>query len=414
MFLAVGLGPAGYALGIIHLLAHGFFKAGLFLGAGSVMHAMHDEVDIRRFGGLPEYMPITFVTFGLGCLAIIGFPSCPASSPRTPIIEAAFDAAGLAGLGVRRRRHCSAAGLTAFYMTRLVLMTFFGEKRWKQLTTADGQRLPPARVARGHDGADDPAGGRLGRSPAACCSRPTGSPSGSPRRSASSTSPRAPVPSPHAVVPSLVVAISALGVLIAWLTVGRHRVPVERPAARLAAGAGRAPRPLRERDQRGAHRAARHLADPRAGLLRQPRRRRAGQRHWPRAGRQLRPAAPAADRLRPLVRAVACSAAPSSSSALSSAVVVRVNAPALPSCWLFPLVGALRDVPAARATRRAGQAGRAGHGAGCSSCSRSSTWFAYSVPAAEAGTRFQLESCSTGSRPSAPGSRSASTASRWS
>ena len=66
MILAVGLGPAGYALGIFHLLTHGFFKAGLFLGAGSVMHAMHDDVDMRRYGGLRRYMPITFVTFGAG------------------------------------------------------------------------------------------------------------------------------------------------------------------------------------------------------------------------------------------------------------------------------------------------------------------------------------------------------------
>ncbi|MCC5697412.1 NADH-quinone oxidoreductase subunit L, partial [Klebsiella pneumoniae] len=74
MMLAVGLGPAGYALGIMHLLTHGFFKAGLFLGAGSVMHAMHDEVNMRKFGGLHRYMPVTFVTFGLAYLAIIGFP----------------------------------------------------------------------------------------------------------------------------------------------------------------------------------------------------------------------------------------------------------------------------------------------------------------------------------------------------
>src|ERR687893_951144 len=64
MILAVGLGPAGYALGIAHLLTRGFFKAGLFLGAGSVMHAMRDEVDMRRMGGLARHLPITFVTFG--------------------------------------------------------------------------------------------------------------------------------------------------------------------------------------------------------------------------------------------------------------------------------------------------------------------------------------------------------------
>ena len=65
MMLAAGLGPAGYAFAIAHLLAHGFFKAGLFLGAGSVKHEMNDEVDMRRFGGLAKVMPITFVTFML-------------------------------------------------------------------------------------------------------------------------------------------------------------------------------------------------------------------------------------------------------------------------------------------------------------------------------------------------------------
>src|SRR5204862_4965799 len=74
MFLAVGLGPQVYAIGIIHLLGHGFFKAALFLSAGSVMHAMNDRIDMRRFGGLWRVMPITFAVFGAGYLAIIGFP----------------------------------------------------------------------------------------------------------------------------------------------------------------------------------------------------------------------------------------------------------------------------------------------------------------------------------------------------
>ncbi len=66
MFLGVGLGGGAYALALIHLLAHGFFKAGMFLGAGSVMHGMNDQVDIRRFGGLWKYMKLTWITFGLG------------------------------------------------------------------------------------------------------------------------------------------------------------------------------------------------------------------------------------------------------------------------------------------------------------------------------------------------------------
>ena len=89
MVLAVGLGPAGYALGIMHLLTHGFFKAGLFLGAGSVMHGMNDEVDMRRFGGLRRHMPITFATFGIGYLALIGFPFLSGYYSKEAIIAAA-------------------------------------------------------------------------------------------------------------------------------------------------------------------------------------------------------------------------------------------------------------------------------------------------------------------------------------
>jgi NADH-quinone oxidoreductase subunit L len=130
MFLAVGLGPVGYVAGLAHLLAHGFFKAGLFLGAGSVMHAMNDEVDMRRFGGLWKKLPITFATFGLGYLALIGFPFLSGYFTKDAIIEATFDRGdtlgyALGGVAVL------AAGLTAFYMTRLMLMTFFGRPRWE-------------------------------------------------------------------------------------------------------------------------------------------------------------------------------------------------------------------------------------------------------------------------------------------
>jgi NADH-quinone oxidoreductase subunit L len=129
MFLAVGLGPGVYAIGILHLLAHGFFKAGLFLGAGSVMHGMKDQVDMRRFGGLWRVMPITWVTMGLGYLAIIGFPFLSGFFTKDKIIEAAFDKGGTSGwiLGL-----CAllGAGITAFYMTRLFIMTFHGKRRW--------------------------------------------------------------------------------------------------------------------------------------------------------------------------------------------------------------------------------------------------------------------------------------------
>ncbi|WKD33201.1 NADH-quinone oxidoreductase subunit L [Streptomyces xanthophaeus] len=130
MILAAGLGPIGYVFAIMHLVTHGFFKAGLFLGAGSVMHGMNDEVDMRRYGGLRKYMPVTFVTFGLGYLAIIGFPGLSGFFSKDMIIEAAFAKGGTEGWilgGVT----LLGAGITAFYMTRVMLLTFFGEKRWQ-------------------------------------------------------------------------------------------------------------------------------------------------------------------------------------------------------------------------------------------------------------------------------------------
>jgi NADH-quinone oxidoreductase subunit L len=129
MFLAVGLGGTAYALGILHLLTHGFFKAGLFLGAGSVMHGMKDQVDIRRFGGLAKYMPVTTATFGLGWLAIIGIPPLSGFFSKDPIIEHAFDRPGWTGW-LFGGAALLGAGITAFYMTRLMVLTFFGKKRW--------------------------------------------------------------------------------------------------------------------------------------------------------------------------------------------------------------------------------------------------------------------------------------------
>ena len=117
MILAAGLGPVGYAFAIFHLLAHGFFKADLFLGAGSVMHGMNDDVDMRRYGGLRAVMPITFVTFVSGYLAIIGIPPFSGFFTKDKIIEAAFDKGGTEGwlLGVAA---LLGAAITAFYMTR--------------------------------------------------------------------------------------------------------------------------------------------------------------------------------------------------------------------------------------------------------------------------------------------------------
>jgi NADH-quinone oxidoreductase subunit L len=131
MFLGVGLGGAAYALAIIHLLAHGFFKADLFLGAGSVMHGMNDQVDIRRFGALAKFMRITWITFALGWLAIIGFPPLSGFFTKDPIIVAAYQRPGWTGWLFGTAAVVGAA-LTAFYMTRLFVLTFHGPKRWTE------------------------------------------------------------------------------------------------------------------------------------------------------------------------------------------------------------------------------------------------------------------------------------------
>jgi NADH-quinone oxidoreductase subunit L len=129
MILATGLGPIGYAFAIMHLLTHGFFKASMFLGAGSVMHGMKDEVNMRKYGGIGKFMPITFVTFGLGYLAIIGIPPFAGFYSKDKIIETAFNAGGLKGILLGGATLLGAA-ITAFYMSRVVIMTFFGNERW--------------------------------------------------------------------------------------------------------------------------------------------------------------------------------------------------------------------------------------------------------------------------------------------
>ena len=130
MILGAGLGPAGYAFAIMHLLTHGFFKAGMFLGAGSVMHGMNDQVDMRRYGALRKFMPITFATFGLGYLAIIGVPPFAGFYSKDAIIETAFNAGGVKGILLGSTALLGAA-ITAFYMTRVMVLTFTSKERWE-------------------------------------------------------------------------------------------------------------------------------------------------------------------------------------------------------------------------------------------------------------------------------------------
>ena len=226
MILAVGLGPAGYALGIMHLLTHGFFKAGLFLGAGSVMHGMNDEGDIRRMGGLAKKMPITFITWTLGYLALIGFPFLSGYFSKDAIIAAAFGEHGWRGWvfgGVA----LFGAGVTAFYMTRLLILVFLGKPRYEDLKSEDGRdyhphesgatmTIPMIILAVGSVGigAFLALGDRL-----AGWLEPTVGPLAETHG-----------PLSHGLIAILTVAISALGAVIAFLLFGRREQPVTRPA----------------------------------------------------------------------------------------------------------------------------------------------------------------------------------------
>ncbi len=226
MMLAAGLGPAGYVFAIAHLLAHGFFKAGMFLGAGAVKHEMNDEVDMRRFGGLGKIMPVTFATFLLGYLAIIGVPPFSGFFTKDGIIESAFDKGGTSGaiLG------CAAvlgAAITAFYMTRLMFMTFAGQRRWEE--NAHPHEAPPVMtvpmvllaVGSIAAGAFLILGSRLGDFLAPV----TGA---------------APPAKGLFTLPGVITLVLVLtGIAIAWALYGRREVPVTAPAGNFATVAAR-------------------------------------------------------------------------------------------------------------------------------------------------------------------------------
>ena len=126
MVLAAGLGPIGYVFAIFHLLTHGVFKAGLFLGAGSVMHGMNDNVNMRRYGALRTAMFVTYATFIIGTLSIMGIPPFSGFWSKDSIIHAAFESNTLVGVLT-----IIAAAITGFYMTRMAAMTFYGKARWE-------------------------------------------------------------------------------------------------------------------------------------------------------------------------------------------------------------------------------------------------------------------------------------------
>ncbi|MER6915772.1 NADH-quinone oxidoreductase subunit L [Streptomyces sp. NPDC000594] len=232
MVLAAGLGPIGYVFAIMHLVTHGFFKAGLFLGAGSVMHGMNDEVDMRKYGGLRTYMPVTFVTFGLGYLAIIGFPGLSGFFSKDKIIEAAFAKGGTEGWILGSVALLGAA-ITAFYMTRVMVMTFFGEKRWQP--DAEGKPPHPHESPRSMTipmivlaFGSVFAGGffSIGDRFLNWLEPVTGAEHGHPPMSA-------------ATVTGLTVVALVIGVSIAWMMYGRRPVPVTAPRGSLLTRAAR-------------------------------------------------------------------------------------------------------------------------------------------------------------------------------
>lgn len=126
MILAAGLGPVGYVFAIFHLLTHGVFKANLFLGAGSVMHGMKNRENMRRYGALRAAMLVTWLSFMAATFAIMGIPPFSGFWSKDDIIHAAFEHNIIIGI-------CAilAAGFTGFYMTRMLVMTFFGKARWE-------------------------------------------------------------------------------------------------------------------------------------------------------------------------------------------------------------------------------------------------------------------------------------------
>ncbi len=149
-YMFVGLGVGGYSLGIFHLFTHAFFKALLFLAAGSVITAMHHEQDMRKMGGLAKKIPLTFAMMVIGTLSLTGFPLTAGYFSKDAIIEASYAAHrpdALYGFVLTTL----AVALTAFYSWRLIFLTFFGAARWAY---GEGERMAAAHAPA--VAADDP------------------------------------------------------------------------------------------------------------------------------------------------------------------------------------------------------------------------------------------------------------------
>ena len=244
MILAAGLGsPIGYAFAIAHLVAHGFFKANLFLGAGSVMHGMNDEVNMRRYGALRKVMPVTYVTFLAGYLAIIGIPPFSGFFTKDGIIESCFDKGGTSG-DILGTVAVIGAAITGFYMTRMVLMTFMGKPRWEQEVPAERRETSeadaPGSAPHPHE---SPAVMIWPMIVLAIGSVVVGGFLVVNNRLANFLAPViGPVPAIHAlfnVTSDITLVVVLLGVLAAWTIYGRVEVPAIAPPGRLLTRAAR-------------------------------------------------------------------------------------------------------------------------------------------------------------------------------
>ncbi len=129
-YMFLGVGVTAYVAGVFHLVTHAFFKALLFLGAGSVIHAMHEEQDMWKMGGLRKKMPLTFATMATAWLAISGIPPLSGFFSKDEILAVTFGKGG--GYVLLWAIGLVTAGLTAFYMSRLMFLTFWGEPRWEE------------------------------------------------------------------------------------------------------------------------------------------------------------------------------------------------------------------------------------------------------------------------------------------
>ena len=244
MILAAGLGsPIGYAFAIAHLVAHGFFKANLFLGAGSVMHGMNDEVNMRRYGALRKVMPVTYVTFLAGYLAIIGIPPFSGFFTKDGIVESCFDKGGTSG-DILGTVAVIGAAITGFYMTRMVLMTFMGKPRWEQEVPAERRETSeadaPGSAPHPHE---SPAVMIWPMIVLAIGSVVVGGFLVVNNRLANFLAPViGPVPAIHAlfnVTSDVTLVVVLLGVLAAWTMYGRVEVPAIAPPGRLLTRAAR-------------------------------------------------------------------------------------------------------------------------------------------------------------------------------